>query len=72
MKVAVNPGSARFQRVGFGILPKRTFCGVSSDGARIPHSTRQKVRDGGTPSPTRWKRALPGVLRAASLVIFPC
>ena len=55
------PGSARFQRVGFGILPKRTSCGAWSDGASVVLSTREEVREGGTPPPTRWKRALPGV-----------
>ena len=65
------PGSARFQRVGFGILPKRTFCGVWSDGARRPHSTRIEVREGGTPSPTRWKRALPGLTAIALAACAP-
>ena len=42
------PGSARFQRVGFGILPKRTFSSAWSDHARLAYSTRQEVREGGT------------------------
>ena len=54
------PGSERVPRAGFGVPPKRTSCGVRSDGARSPHSTRGEVRDGGTPSPARGTRALPG------------
>ena len=39
-------------------------CGV--DGARVRHSTRQKVREVGTTSPARGTRALPGTRRLAS------
>ena len=58
-------GSARFQRAGFGILPKRTFpetpnCALTSNACR-------KVRDGRMPSPARWKRALPRPAQAAAL-----
>ena len=58
------PGSARFQRVGFGILPKRTFCPAWSDWTCLPYSTRQEVREGGTPSPTLGTSALPGTSAA--------
>ncbi len=44
-------GSARLQRAGFGILPKRT--------SSFRQSRTEKVRDGDTPSPARCKRALP-------------
>src|SRR3712207_372403 len=48
------PGSARASRAGFGASPKQ-----SSLAAR-----KEKVRDGGAPSPARGARALPGGLTA--------
>jgi len=71
------PGSARFQRVGFGILPKRTFRSVWSNWMRLLHSTRQEVRDGGTPSPSHGTCALPGTAIApraflAALALAAC
>ena len=57
-------GSARFQRAGFGILPKRTF--LRSVAASLANDLR-KVRDGRMPSPARYKRALP---RAAATLLM--
>ncbi len=48
------PGSARDPRAGFGDSPKQAF-GLSA--------FEEKVRDGGSPSPARGSRALPGPLR---------
>jgi hypothetical protein len=37
------PGSARVPRAGFGVPPKRTSCGVRSDGARSPENVRTRA-----------------------------
>ena len=50
-----NLGSARVSRAGFGVSPKQSFL---------------KVRESGTPSPTRETRALPGQNRRELLQDF--
>jgi putative heme-binding domain-containing protein len=58
---AAAPGSTRVPRVGSGVPPERT----SSDAPATPRAPGSgdaaEVRDGGTPSPARETRALPGV-----------
>ena len=49
-----NPGSARLQRAGDGILPSRTFVGGKfTSSGRLSFGTRTKVRFGRMPQPTR-------------------
>jgi serine protease Do len=58
---ASDPGSACVSRVGFGVSPKQSLSCVAH---------RRKVRDGGTPSPTRETRALPGpVVHTSTIAI---
>ena len=59
-----TPGSARVPRAGRVVPTRRTSSGVWSDGTRLSPSTRQEVREGGTPSPTRGTRVLPGTSAA--------
>ena len=53
-------GSARLQRAGFGILPKRTF-----EAFTTPDLSLRKVRECRMHSPARYKRALPRVPQIA-------
>jgi len=55
-------GSARFQRVGDGILPSRTFLVC---GARFEIGPNEEVRRRRMPRPARCKRALPNPLARA-------
>ncbi|HEV7866528.1 MAG TPA: hypothetical protein VGO90_02525, partial [Chthoniobacteraceae bacterium] len=58
---AATPGSTRVSRVGSGVPPERT----STDAAASSDiAAATKVREGGTPSPARESRALPGATAA--------
>ncbi len=62
-------GSARVSRAGFGVPPKRSFYDVDeSESARVAE-TPLEVREGGTPSPARETRALPGIRDARAIRI---
>jgi excinuclease ABC subunit A len=55
-------GTTRVSRVGFGVSPKRTsqYAPDEMEALRVAEDAPE-VRDGGTPSPTRGTRMVPGI-----------